>query len=275
MKTKVMLAPTWELAKDIKATATVEAEYGANVVEGSIYTLAHHVKEYANQPAPCNNGDVVVLPEGSTILVSHIDLDTIGGVMALLGVKPEDKGFWEAAEYIDLNGPHHGYKFPDELPKLQAYWAWNANRPRNKPATEVKDVSDVVEAHAHAISQILSGDSDLIQAGEKWAVETSEKVEACLIQESEQVRVFVTDDVFCSASYFSKGLGKIVPITVAMNTKMGSITIATCDQSINAKEVVQSLWGSEAGGHPGIAGSPRGKRMDLKELVRAVETVTA
>lgn len=274
MKTKIILAPSFELAKAVQATATVEAEYGANVVEGTFCTLAHHVKEYSDHPAPCNNAAVPVLPEGSTILVSHIDLDTVGGVMALLGIKPEDKAFWEAAEFIDLNGPHHGYKFPSELPKLQAYWAWNANQPRRTPSVESKDVTEVIESHADVISRIIKGDTELIEAGEKWAIETSEKVEGCLIEETERVRVFVMDDVFCSASYYSKTLDQIIPITVQMNTKMGSITVATCDGAINAKEIVQSLWGMEAGGHPGIAGSPRGKRMNLNDLVKAVEAVT-
>ena len=41
----------------------------------------------------------------------------------------------------------------------------------------------------------------------------------------------------------------------------------------SAKEIVQELWGNEAGGHPGIAGSPRGQEMtekDMRQLVKAV-----
>ena len=44
-------------------------------------------------------------------------------------------------------------------------------------------------------------------------------------------------------------------------------------KKVSAKELVQELWGNEAGGHPGIAGSPRGKEMtekDMKQLAKLV-----
>lgn len=272
---KILLAPKWELAKDLVAEATVEAEYGENVLKGIIVTLAHHVKEYKSEPAPCNRKDVPLLPNDATIVVSHIDLDTVGGIMALMGLKTQDDAFWAAAEFIDLNGPHHGYKFPAELPKLQAYWAWNSAQPRARYSDEVVDVTETVMKHIDAVQKILSGDQELIEQGQKWAAETQAKIEACLVEEDDKVRVFATDDVFCGAAYFSPNLGKVVPVIIAMNTKFGAITVSVEDggKTLNAKELVQSLWGSEAGGHAGIAGSPRGKRMGLKEFVRAVEAV--
>ncbi|AVF28883.1 hypothetical protein [Paenibacillus larvae] len=273
-KLKVLLAPTWESAKQLTPEATVEAEYGEHVLEGSFVTLAHHTGDWAKNPAPCYTPNVPVLSAG-TIVVSHIDLDTIGGIMALIGKKPEDKGFWSAAEYIDLNGPHHGYKFPDQLPKLQAYWAWNFSQPRAPRYTEVTDVTNVVLEHISTISRVISGDSKLLATGEKWASETSTKVEGCLVEENEHYRVFVTDDVFCGAAYFSPRFQKIIPTIVSMNTKFGSITISMEDggKHASAKEIVQSLWGPEAGGHAGIAGSPRGEKMTLSDLVQAVERV--
>lgn len=66
-------------------------------------TLAHHDIRSDN-PAPCNT-EVEPLT-GGTILISHIDLDTVGGIMAVEGIKPEDPEFWSAAEFIDNNGPH-------------------------------------------------------------------------------------------------------------------------------------------------------------------------
>lgn len=273
MTIKIVLAPTIELARTVEGvTASVEAEYGDHVVTGELVTLAHHVKAYADNPAPCNNNNVPVLPEGSTILVSHLDLDTLGGIMALMGNKPNDPGFWQAAEFIDLNGPHHSYKFPVELPKLNAFWAWNATQVRTR-VTELTDVTESVQKDIAVLLQILKGDQALIEAGQKWAEEVTRKVEGCLLQEDASVRVFVTDDVFCAASYYSEMRGEIIPATVTLNTKMGSITVATCNSAFNAKELVQGLWGSEAGGHPGIAGSPRGRKMNMYDLVDAVESV--
>ena len=79
---RVLLVPKYmsedELADaQIVPTATVEAEYGEKVIKGKQVTLAHHTKEYEHNPAPCNTPDVPVLADDSTIVVSHLDLDTI------------------------------------------------------------------------------------------------------------------------------------------------------------------------------------------------------
>ena len=42
---KIMYAPTLEIARSVEAHVSVEAEYGAHVIEGSVLTLAHHQKE--------------------------------------------------------------------------------------------------------------------------------------------------------------------------------------------------------------------------------------
>lgn len=81
---QVMLAPSRELAENVQdVAATVEAEYGDYCVEGNEVTLAHHGSRSSN-PAPCNTPNVPTL-SGGTILVSHLDLDAIGGVLDLMG----------------------------------------------------------------------------------------------------------------------------------------------------------------------------------------------
>ena len=79
---RVILVPKYMsqeelLEEQISPTATVEAEYGEKVIKGEQITLAHHTKEYEKNPAPCNTLNVPVLEDGSTIVVSHLDLDTI------------------------------------------------------------------------------------------------------------------------------------------------------------------------------------------------------
>lgn len=270
---KVVLAPTWELAKNLMPLATVEAEYGKNVLEGSKITLAHHVEAYRDCPAPCN-ATLTPLTEDGDIVVSHLDLDTLGGVMALMGIKEENKDFWAGAEFIDLNGPHHVHKLDVSVKeKLEAYWAWNASQPRSPRTTDVTDVTESVRKHADAINRIIAGDLELIELGKKWVTETTEKVEACLMEEDENVRIFATDDVFTAASYYSPNLDVVTSATVTYNTKFGSITIATSDKSLNCRDLMQTLFGPEAGGHEGIAGSPRGTRMTLSDFYHTVDTV--
>ena len=88
-----------ELERALKAhrsTVTVEAEYGNSVIEGTILTMAHHGPR-ADNPAPClawHQAGEVSYPglRGKTDItsvevvgVSHIDLDTLGGIAAILG----------------------------------------------------------------------------------------------------------------------------------------------------------------------------------------------
>lgn len=270
---KVLLVPNWNLANGMKVEATVEAEYGTNVLKGSVATLAHHTGEYKAHPAPCNNKEVPVLASG-TIVVSHLDLDTMGGVMALMGIKPAHDDFWSVAEYIDLNGPHNLNKvslLSKEM--IEAYWAWCSNGHYAQKVDVVTDVTDLVFLHAEAIARIIHGDISLIQRGREWAKEVKMKVEACLKYEDDFIRAFVTDNVFCSSSYYSELTNTMASVTVVYQTTEKKITIATCDGSISCVEVVQDLWGPEAGGHDGIAGSPRGKVKTEKDFYHAIEHI--
>lgn len=55
---------------------------------------------------------------------------------------------------------------------------------------------------------------------------------------------------------------------MAFNTKSGSVTLsfAEKDDPRDACEIMQKVFGPEAGGHKGIAGSPRGKRQGVGPL---------
>lgn len=278
---RVLLVPRYmsedELADaQIVPTATVEAEYGEKVIKGEQVTLAHHIKEYENNSAPCNNPNVPVLADDSTIVVSHLDLDTLGGIAALMGRKKEDAEFWETAEFIDLNGPHNLFQVEEETRKKYiAYQAYQANH-RISRFTEITDVTDIVLEHLGIIDRVIDGDKTLIQEGMEWDEETKKKIEECLVFENDNVRVFNSPEgVFCSASYYSEKQGKVIPSTVTRNGKFKSVTVAMADggKKVSAKELVQELWGNEAGGHPGIAGSPRGQEMTEKDMQQLANIV--
>ena len=279
---KVILAPTYDIAKDITADATVEAEYGSACVEGKFATLAHHGPRSGN-PAPCNTENVPVLEEDSTILVSHIDLDTLGGILALMGTKPDDMGFWAGAEIIDVTGPHHIHELPEPVQdKLNAYYAWSETQGRER-YTELTDVTDKVTAAAQAVDIICNDrhpeHDEYIRNGKNWVKETTQAVEKCLTQETEYARGFVTDgSTFCLGNYYSPNDSKIHPATVQYHGKTKAITIAFADwkeHGLKANDIVQELWGPEAGGREGIAGSPRGQEMSLDDYKNAFNTINS
>lgn len=126
------------------------------------------------------------------------------------------------------------------------------------------------------IDKVIDGDKTLIQEGSKWSEETKKKIEDCLVFENDNVRVFNSPEgVFCSESYYSEKQGKVIPSTVTRNANLKSVTLAMADRGkrVSAKELVQQLWGNEAGGLRRIAGSPRGQEMtqkDIKQLVKII-----
>ena len=287
MNAKVYLAPSLESARDFVSKysvfATVEAEYGDRVIEGRELTLAHHSSGYEKDPAPCCRKDVEKVPDGSLILVSHLDLDTIGGCLALLGWKRKicTKAFWEAAAYIDISGPHRLQELSSLLRlQLQACYAWEADNlsPSSlEQGSEVVDVSKRVEEYAKVIERIANGDSKLLQKGKDHFAKLEETFEKRLMEEDPWVRVFASigADGFTPASYYSPKQGRVTPATVTFNTEKRAITIAFEDGGtrVSARSLAKELWGEEAGGHPGIAGSPRGRAMGLSDLLAAVDLV--
>ena len=284
MDYKVILASKVELARAYAETnevyATVEAEYGDTVIEGTEVTLAHHCGPYADQPAPCCREDVERAPAGSTILVSHIDLDTIGGCLALMGLKKElcNKEFWDGAGYIDTSGPHRLSELDTLVRRqLQACYAWEADNSVIVSPIKVTDVTEHVIKYGKAIEAIGNRDVHLLSRGDARVAAEQRALEKRLIEECPKVRVYAStaSDGFTPAGYYSPKYERIIPATVTFNTETKGITVAYEDggKHASARDLVTNLWGPDAGGHPGIAGSPRGQEMTLTDLVRAVNAV--
>lgn len=261
---KILLAPTLEFAKKISATATIEAEYGNNIVKGTQVTLAHHVIPGI---CPCL-ANVVPLKKGDIILISHIDLDTLGGCLALMGINKIDDEFWESVAFIDENGAHNLYQLDlQQQLKLNAIWAWSAKQPR-ECYTENTDVTETILTFWNAVKSVLKGNRLMLKEGQKWFKENNEAVEAHLVEETKTVKIFKTEQVFCNASYYSPLQKMVIPCIIALNTNTKAITISFADggKKYSAVRIVQKLWGPEAGGHAGIAGSPRGWKKNFKRI---------
>lgn len=277
---KVVLAPSKELAAEYAANndivASVEAEYGDEVVCGRLVTLAHHGPR-CNNPAPCV-AQVGKIDGGGTILVSHIDLDCLGGIMALMGIKPAAPDFWEGAAFVDVMGPHHIQELPKAVQDmLNAYYAFTEAH-RSERVNTIVDITEAIEPHMSTIVCICGDDTPakaaLLRKGEEWRDRITQAVENCLVHENRNVRAFKTPGVFCAGAYYSPSIGAVAKATVTLNSKFGAITVAFEDggRAHSAKALVQSLWGKEAGGRDGIAGSPRNWGKTGEELEEEFRT---
>jgi hypothetical protein len=264
-------------ALDGKASATVEAEYGDGCVSGSVLTMAHHGPR-AGQPAPCSYPNSS--GEGVEVAgLSHFDLDTLGGCMALLGNKPEVAGFWELAEFIDLNGAHKLFQSgasEENIRRLNAFWAWSRNyRVFPNRDGSPSDVTDKVAEGVRIVERVLADDAELLAAGDVYAKAEGELNRSTFVEAKDGVLVR-TSSQFVNHLYADPD-GKANEAVVSYNTTTGAITVSFADapKGKSAREIVQSLWGELAGGHAGIAGSPRDKRMGLNDLVAATDATRA
>ena len=207
-------------------TATVEAEYGDQVVRGSVATLAHHGSRAGN-PCPCLASNDVARPactcgvgcpvdgfigEGCdagrgendllAIGVSHVDLDCLGGIAALLGRRPTyddprdgEMEFWQLAAFVDVNGPHkiEGWRaarffevwksgnedeadFADAMSDgavdaLNAWWAWAKDHraPAAPRDGSVLDITAYVEEAIRILWLIAKADDSVPGTKELYA----------------------------------------------------------------------------------------------------------
>ena len=265
---RVIFAPNADIAREASADITIEAEYGSFVWEGSIFTAAHHQASgpYAGrhqggtQPAPCNNCEIPVLTEG-TIGVSHMDLDTLGGICRAMGCDylfAGNESFWNLSEFVDVNGPHklkNANASSTDLARLYAFWAWSQKN-RLPRATELTDITSYVEGAIHALQRVVNLDAEMIEAGRQFKANEEALNKSSLVKVVGNIAVRRAE-TFVNHLYTTVS-GVECETVVALNTKFKSITLSSADGKVDCCKVMQKVFGPDAGGHRGIAGSPRG-----------------
>ena len=292
MTSTILLAPSADLARELLSkqpiALTVEAEYGSYVAEGAVYTAAHHqpagspfagrhVTE-GGRPSPCNDENIPIVHIG-TILVSHVDLDTFGGCLRALGevalFESQYQSFWDLAEFVDVRGPHklgESGATREDLRRLRAFWAWSkAGTPRFS-RDSVTDVTPTVLAAGDALLRILKGDPVLLADGDAFKADEDNLNRRTFLHLNGPViaRVAGLGRDFCNHLYVTPE-GTPAKAVACYNRENGSVTISLADPvpGVSCRAILQGLWGPEAGGHDGIAGSPREKDMGETGLAEA------
>lgn len=122
----IISSPSAQLALhslDYNPSLTINAEYGAYVAQGKLYTSANHQpsgSQFTNRfndpehgrPAPCNDQNIPTLDDLQVALIKDIDLPTLGGLLRASGydLQPQ-QDFWNLVEVYDL--------YPDETSVLK------------------------------------------------------------------------------------------------------------------------------------------------------------
>jgi len=273
--TQIILTSNVETAEAIvdnshgMTVAVVEAEYGSVEVLGSSdeLTLNHHVR--SDRPCPCEMSNFSSAPD--LIVVSHFDLDTLGGVMALLDEKPANNDFWKASAFVDTNGPH---RVAEVTPVggtthllLASFWAWSKENRLFAPRDGSElDCTDFFKNAITTLQSILKNEE--VEAGEAFLEEETalcaESYREERTTESGLRAVLRSAESFVNHLYYREDLSP-ADIVVSFNEKFKSVTISASDEQINCREVVQAAFGPLAGGHLGIAGSPREEEMSYEQ----------
>lgn len=260
--------------------AVVEAEYGNTEVEGSSdkLTLNHHIRP--ERPCPCSLSNARFEEERDSIEavgLSHFDLDTLGGILALQGEKPKIHKFWALAEHVDLNGPHVIQEHPlyDEKTHclLASFWAWSkANRLFAERDGSVSDVTEYVQEAKSVLGHILMGEKKDLQRGKDFLREEADLKNRSFVTAKNGV-VLRQDTAFVNHLYYDRK-GNPLGYVVGFNPQRKSVTVSRAgDEGISCSDFVQRLWGPGAGGRDGIAGSPRDEDKTLDDAREAYEAL--
>lgn len=280
-----------ELGKSINPDITVEAEYGTTVVEGSIYTAAHHqplgTKYGQQRPAPCNDSNIPALVAempndenvaGGTILISHIDLDTLGGVARAMGLgnmfKPEYESFWNLAEFVDNNGVHKlmtQNPSDENVKRLNAWWNIQSKTTRFAFG-ELHEVTEYVYELLDSLYNCLEMNDKEIQDGIEFKAKTDELNRASFVKAEAGV-ILRKADSFVNHLYEIPESPSIGECIVAYNTKFNSITASLAnDREFDMGDVMREFFNDpEAGGKKGIGGGNRNVQYTFEQAENLAE----
>ena len=286
MKNKIILVRkvdaaqrlAYQLQKANCRFATVEAEYGDICVEGNWQTLAHHTTNYKNYPAPCARKDVQPLDNG-VILISHLDLDTLGGIMLLEDEQAMNDTFWESEALIDTQGVL-AEKFLSKRDQflMRTYWAWETKLLDQQylinPEYLVLDVTDSVELRISFIKMMLKEchteeEQKLLQHHyNEFQTDLNAFLSTCVYEDS-KLRIFVSQTTQHYLSHLKDD--ELIETCVTLNQHKGTLTISDISQTFDCKVFMQDVFGENAGGQFRVAGSPRDEVMTPNDLKRMVE----
>jgi len=122
---------------------------------------------------------------------------------------------------------------------------------------------------SNILGAVLADDPGLLALGEEWRSKKEELNKSSFFECVNDVIVRVHTE-FVNGLYTDPDGCHVAKAVVGYNPERGSVTISLADPvlGVSCVEIAQALWGPLAGGRAGIAGSPRGKRMCLDDLVK-------
>lgn len=185
---KIYISTNPDSLRALKPTHTVETVYEGVTVEGSLITLAYNSDTPNDDSQPCIGGNIppchLSITNGAdcndaqaemrchrdcliptwTIGLSHIGLNTLGGVMRILNYKDaKNDRFWEIVADIDMFGVDKiitSSNDTKELAQLKAFWTWNNTNYFSPPMFDdnAVDVTEYILTAIDALKKIFASE---------------------------------------------------------------------------------------------------------------------
>jgi len=301
---KVIISNSFVTMAENVPTHTVEAEYGDNCVYGTKLTLAHHGSR-SESPCPCLGDNIKDQAEDIIIGISHIDMDTLGGIYRILGLKSPDLQpndvetmFWNMVAKIDILGYHKldeireqmwlELEYPDTIGSaleffnerwgylleiLHGMYAWFGKNEITIPEDgSIHDCTFHINEGCRVLDVLGLGDlkndefKRLNQDGIAWKKDQDDLNAKTLVEDIPGIIAFRVSDKFVNHMYISP-TGTPYLGVVGFDNQVGSITISLMDpiEGVDCCQIMQQFYGPHAGGHKGIAGSPRNLKVTQDE----------
>ncbi len=263
---KILLAKSIETAKVIIAAEsepliTIEAVYGDSIIYGKSLTLDHHT-DILYAPPALYNRSTFPISEKEYVLISHVDLDTIAGIyLCLYGQLPET--LKTAINFIDENGMHKLEEIVEEESKafIKAYRGYSLVNPA--PMEEINLTSYIIKLIQEIF--INKNHDSYIKIFDEYNTSLREKALKSLMKENKHILFFNNEQQLQGLNTLYDLIGSHDYI-VTYNSHYCSITVSKgIKHGIDLKSLMQNYFGSEAGGHSSIAGTPRGMKFELNE----------
>jgi len=296
----IKLCRTYEsakkIAKELAPCGAIECEYGDKVIdeniEGVKVAMYHHGK-HSDKPAPSVRWDVYEsLEKGlDNFIISHIDLDTIMGIMwASKILKPTSiaKEIGKLTEIQDLKGFHYVEKniLHTLKPTLKyrflgvGYIVANIEKP--KLTENIIDVSKPVHKSILKIKDIIIDgvNEELKEQIDNWLKTKEEDALSAqvIFDPYYKIRIFQSEKNLLSA-YNLKNQESI--INIQFNTANGAITASVQNEEL-AKEIfgeqgiitpLRKVFGEDAGGRVSVGGAPREKTYSLDDAFKLYKEI--
>ncbi len=269
---KVLLAKDLATARRMEEekipVVTVECEYGLEVVEGQLHTMAHHVPGWETAPSLQMNIKSFKFDQDDYIMISHLDLDTICGIMAAIGEYNVSEDIKKGVNYVDCNGQQHLFDTEVSEEAREFILSYIGYAQKNRAPFGVEDVTEYV---SDAISSLRT--REYYEAGKAFVENRKAEAEASVVSTLGSIALIEqkTDSTaFGLNSEYILG-GKEYDYVIVFSNKFKSVTISArrgSNDPKNMAELVRVVFGPEADGHHGIAGSPRGKEFSLEDAAR-------